>query len=168
MGIVLRVICMFGSPQGAKQNCSRLFLFKASRHPIRSARHGVYHLLPASIQLNPGISKNAIGGIDFAVVMQGRTAVSSHDNYVVSKSKQPNMVMLEVVHMHLSRFRIGKNLSFGKSFAGSKPLADLDEMVRHEATPCGDIVDRRSVSTHLKYFRLIEVIQDLPCLLCFN
>src|SRR5579863_1428863 len=100
--------------------------------------------------------------------MQGRTAVSSHDNYVVSKGKQPNMVMLEVVHMHLSRFRIGQNLGFRQSFADSKPLADLDEMVRHEAASCGDIVDRRSVSTHLKYFRLIEVIQDLPCLWCFN
>jgi hypothetical protein len=89
----------------------------------------VYHLLPPSFQLNPGIPKHAISGIDFAVVMQGRTAVSSHDNYAVSKGKQSNMVVLEVVHVHLSRFRISQNLGLGKSFADSKPLADLDEMV---------------------------------------
>ena len=128
-------------------------LFISSRDPIRSARDGMYHLLPASTLLNPGVPKHTISRIDFAVVMQGRTAVSSHDNYVVSKGKQSNMVMLEVVHMHLSRFRISQNLGFRKSFADSKPLADLDEMTRHETAPCGDIVDRRSVGTHLKYFR---------------
>jgi hypothetical protein len=78
------------------------------------------------------------------------------------------MVMLEVVHVHLSRFRISQNLGFRKSFADSKPLAYLDEMVRHEAASCGDVVDRRSVGAHLKYFRLIKVIEDLPRLLRFN
>ena len=118
----------------------------------------MFHLLPASIQLNPGIPKHSICSIDFAVVMQGRAAMSSHDNYVVSKGNQSNMVMLEVVHMHMPRFRISQNLGFGKSFSYSKPLADLDEMVRHEPAPCAYIVARRSFRAHLKYFRLIKVI----------
>ena len=135
-----------------------LLLFITSRHSIRSASYTVFHLLPASIQLNPGIPKHSICSIDFAVVMQGRAAVSSHDNYVVSKGNQSNMVMLEAVHMHMPRFRISQNLGFGKSFADSKPLADLDEMVRHEAAPCGYVIARRSFGTRMKYSRLIKVI----------
>src|SRR2546427_2389485 len=143
-------------------------LLEPSRQPIRGASHTVFHLLPASIQLNPGIPKHSIRSIDFAVVMQGRAAVSSHDNYVVSKGKQSNMVMLEVVHMHMPRLRISQNLGFGKPFADSKPLTDGDEMVRHETAPCGYIVDWGSFRAHLKDFRLIKVVQYLACLLCFN
>src|SRR5207245_900569 len=133
-------------------------LFEPSCHPIRSASHTVFHLLPASIQLDPGIPKHSIRSIDFAVVMQGRAAVSSHDNYVVAKGNQSDMVMLKVVHVHMPRLCIRQDLGFGKPFANSKPLTDGDEMVRHEAAPCGYIVDWRSFSAHLKDFRLIKVI----------
>src|ERR1700756_1871541 len=73
------------SAAAAHLNAGRILLLKTSGHSVGSAGDTVLHLLPAAIQLNPGVAKDSIGGVNFAVVMQGRAAVPGHNNDVVPK-----------------------------------------------------------------------------------